>query len=180
MAIREQPLRNQILSLFDPEDPRRAEEEYLRFFRKLVWFFDRDNCESPEDLAADTMCRIVEAVGVGKEIRPGSYAYFWTVAKNVRMEARKRHKTEPLENDAQIPERRPPDLDTLIYIRECMRGALSDEEEALLRSCYEDGYQATAERLDTTIENVRLRVHRIRNKIKDFAAAAAAKREQNA
>jgi hypothetical protein len=177
MAI-DQSSSGDILSLFDREDPRRAEDEYLRLFRKLVFFFDQGKCESPEDLAGETISRIVKKVAEGKEIRSESrYAYLWSVADYVRREYWKGHTFESLEDHTQIPEKSQPDLDKMIYMRECVEGALSGEEKALLRSWYEDGCEATAKRFGIRLENVRLKVHRIRNKVKEFAAAAVGKRE---
>ncbi len=67
MAI-EEPLRDHVLSLFDGEDRRRAEEKYLLFRSKLIWYFDRHNCECPEDLADEALYRIESAVATGTEI----------------------------------------------------------------------------------------------------------------
>lgn len=165
---------NNILSLLDPADPSRAEQEYLRFFRKLVWFFDRRHCESAEDLAAETIWRIVKAVADRKYIEPESrFAYFWAVANNVCMEERKRRKSEPLADHA-VYSSVPPDLDQFIYFEECVTAALSAEERELLCSSYERGYEPTAKRFGITLGTARLKVYRIREKLRRFAAMAQA------
>lgn len=171
MAIEERPS-DPILSLFDREDPRRAEEKYCLFRAKLIWYFDRHNCECPEDLADETLYRIVRAVATGKDIyAPNPFAFFWAVAENVRREERKRHKSEPLESDRQVS-RESSALENGIYLRECVKAALSPEEESLLHRYYRDGCQATAKRLGVTLPYLRLKLHQIRNKVRKLALKA--------
>ena len=169
MAI-EKPLGDHVLSLFDGEDRRRAEEKYLLFRSKLIWYFDRHNCECPDDLADETLYRIVRAVSNGTEIyAKNPFAFFWAVAENVRREERKHHKSEPLENDQSVSRESPSSLEDKIYLKECMKATLSSEEENLLRRFYLDGCQRTAERLGVSLPNLRVKVHRIRNKVRKFA-----------
>jgi DNA-directed RNA polymerase specialized sigma24 family protein len=179
MAI-EQPLGGQILSLFDREDPRRAEEQYLLFRSKLIWYFDRHNCESPDDLADEALYRVTKAVATGTEIyAQNPFAFFWAVAENVRKEDWKRHKAEPLKNDQSVFRESPSNLENVIYLKECVRAALSPEEESLLRSYYQQGSQPTAKRLGVSLPYLRLKLHHIRNKVRKFAATAETKRERN-
>ena len=173
MAI-EKPARDGVLSLFDGGDPLRAEEKYLLFRSKLVWYFDRHNCECPEGLADETVFRIVKAVSAGKVIS-APFAFFWGVAENVRREEWKRLKSEPLE-DSEGSQRWFSDLENGIYIDECLERSLSPEEVALWRSCYMNGYDATATRLGATIPALKVKVHRIRNKVRQFASSAAPKK----
>ncbi len=71
----------------------------------------------------------------------------------------------------------PSSLDDIIYLRECVKAALSPEEQSLLYSYYRDGCEATAKRLGLTLPQLRLKLHRIRNKVREFADSAKGKRE---
>ena len=159
-----------LLSLFDRDDPRRAEQKYLLFRSKLIWYFDRHNCECPEDLADETVCRIVNAMAKGTQIYvENPFAFFWAVAENVHKEHWKRHKSEPLESHHSVPAASYSNPEKAIYLRECLRAALSPDEQNLLESYYRDGSGITAKRLGITLPNLRLKIHRIRSKVKKFA-----------
>jgi DNA-directed RNA polymerase specialized sigma24 family protein len=175
MALEQTPPKD-LLSLFDPEDSGRAEEKYRLFRSKLIWFFDRHNCSCPEDLADETLYRVVKSVSTGKEIyAQNKFAFFWAVANNVRREEWKRRKSEPLDNHPFLSSESS-DLENRIYLTECVKASLSTEEEMLLRSYYLDGSEATAHRLGVTLPYLRLKIHQIRNKVRKFAA----KQDRNA
>lgn len=177
MAV-ERPPGDHLLWLFDREDPRRAEEKYFRFRSKLIWYFDRHNCHCPEDLADETLYRIVRAISAGTDIyAQNPFAFFWAVAENVRKEEWKRHKSEPLEDHPPVSNEPFSSLENSIYLKECMEAALSPEERSLLRRFYVDGCQRTADRLGVTCAQLRLKLYRIRDKVRKFANSSRAKRE---
>lgn len=75
---------------------------YLEMRRRLVAYFDRKNCPTPDDLADDTLNRVARRLEEEGEIEteaPAKYCY--TVARHVFMEdLRRRQKAGALVEDA--------------------------------------------------------------------------------
>lgn len=173
----------EILSLFTPEDPERAEDEYLCLRSKLTWYFDRHirHCENPEDLADETLYRVVKALAKDRTIYAANpFAYIWAVANHVKLEVWKRGKprlpagNQPLSWDPRS------DLENHIFMGECIKAALSPEEQKLLTSYMRDGSKITAARLNISPTALKVRVHRIKNKIRDYVQRAQAEQDSEA
>jgi RNA polymerase sigma factor (sigma-70 family) len=75
------------LRLLDP-DPAKAEQKYGDLVRRLTKFFQFRHCESPEDLAQETVLRVLQKVGRATiSVEPA--AFFQGFAKNLVHEARR-------------------------------------------------------------------------------------------
>lgn len=174
MAI-DKPSRSRLLSLLDGEDVKRAEEQYLILFHKLTCYFDYHNCESPEDLASEALLRVQNALASDKPITAETlFGYCWGVAKNLQKEhskRRRREKSDPLESHPSLSKDVVSPLQTKILIDECLKHLPPDEKELLL-SNYLDGPERTAQRFDINVRQLRVKLHRIRKKIREFGDLA--------
>jgi len=165
-----------LLAILDP-DREKAGLRYETFRRKLVRFFEWRGAVWPEELADETLDRVVRRLGEGETIRaddPG--AYFHGVARNVLREhwdREQRRKLEPL-GDQEPPDTIDHDADPaaaerrLFCLERCL-GALPPETRALVLRYYTDekrakidGRQAMAAALGIGINALRVRMFRVR------------------
>jgi len=73
------------------DHPGRAGEKYELVRWKLVKFFQWSSYSAAEELADQTLNRVARKLGVGAEEIEDVVAFTWGVAKNIRMEARKKN-----------------------------------------------------------------------------------------
>lgn len=164
----------------------RAGETYEKIRCRMMKFFACRHCASPEDLADETIDRVARRIGEGKEIwtiNPASY--FYGVARNVLREywdSVERENlpleylpilAEPCEQPATvIDEQTGWTVDMMLEALEhCLR-ALSPENRELILEYYQgegrsriQTRQSIAERLHLQPNALRIRVHRIREKL---------------
>lgn len=79
---------DRLLRLLDP-DPAVAEQKYKDLFRRLMKFFQFRHCDSPEDLAQDTMVRVFERSADVIISAADPAAFFQGFANNILHEARR-------------------------------------------------------------------------------------------
>jgi hypothetical protein len=162
-------------------------ESYLEMRRRLVFYFDRRNCASPDDLADETLNRVarrLEEEGAITDASPAHYCYI--VAKFVFLEAvrapeNRKTNLEDLTPSAQAASRLTvsalPDTEEVAKERRlnclevCLRKLAGGHQELILE--YYQGEQRAkierrsqlAERLGLTMNALTIRACRIRTKL---------------
>jgi RNA polymerase sigma-70 factor (ECF subfamily) len=171
-----------LLSRLDP-DPARAAERYETVRAQLVKFFECRGCLTPRELADETFDRVARRLEEGEEVSSADpSAYFYGVAQNVMRE----HLRSPERRAASLEEMSPtglaaePETERSFMserLFECLEGCLkklSEEDRLLIVAYYEEGEvggkiarrQALAERLGMTHNNLRIRIHRLRVRLR--------------
>ena len=155
--------------------PEQAERQYETLRHGLTQFFRNHGCQDDEDLATETLLRVVgkfPALGERYQGEPARYCY--AVARLVLRETRRRRKFEPLPEDFELPDEqtdsRQKEQRHACY-ETCLAEQLAPAERALLLEYYEgtgqpriENRRALAARLDITVNDLRVRAHRLRAK----------------
>jgi DNA-directed RNA polymerase specialized sigma24 family protein len=162
-------------------------ESYLEMRRRLVFYFDRRNCASPDDLADETLNRVarrLEEEGAITDASPAHYCYI--VAKFVFLEAVRSPETRKTNVDDLTPSAQAvsrlavsglPDAEAVAKERRlncleaCLRKLQTGDQELILE--YYQGEQRAkidrrsqlAERLGLTTNALTIRACRIRAKM---------------
>jgi RNA polymerase sigma factor (sigma-70 family) len=166
-----------LLNTLDP-DRDRAGEEYERLRRTLVTFFDWRGCISPEDLADETFNRAARRLEEGEPIR--SLAdYCHGVARRLVFEAIPRqNKTQEPPDEFKHLAQPEQSLDERLQrearfesFERCL-GKLPPDDRNLVITYYQterrakiDNRVALAQSLGISLNNLRVRVYRIRAKL---------------
>jgi DNA-directed RNA polymerase specialized sigma24 family protein len=172
-------------------------EKYLEMRRRLVAYFDRKRCLSPDELADETLNRVarrLEEQGAIIDVAPPRYCYI--VAKFVFLEyLRRAEATQASLNGSKGPaQSTPPDLATLPHSSEyvearqrlleclddCIRQLGADDRELILE--YYRGEQRAkiehrrqlAVRLEITANALSIRACRIRDRLEACVKACSA------
>lgn len=152
------------------QDQEQAGLVYEKIRWRLITIFAARGCEVPEELADETIDRVARRVS---EIEPGytgdKALYFFGVANNVHHEYLKRPQP-PAQQDELIDERG--DQERLHHcLEQCLR-KLSEESRHMILRYYSQEKQAKihlhkemAEELGITINTLRLRVLRLKEKL---------------
>lgn len=173
------PTREQFEGLLAWLDPvrERAGERY-EFIRKgLINIFIMRGCSDAEDLADETINRVMRKINEVKENYHGDPAlYFYGVARNVLLEQRKMDQRQVLSNSIikSFPALYSYDLETEIKLEvldECL-SVMAEDERALLLSYYEgekkakiDHRKALAQKFQLTDSALRKRIQRLKRKL---------------
>jgi RNA polymerase sigma factor (sigma-70 family) len=170
-------------------DRDRAGEKYETLRSQLVKFFECGGCSSPRALADETINRVARKILEGVDIVPGAlYAYIRGVARNVYKEYLRNPDrrlvsienilpSEHLYEDPAEVDQRAQDRTAFEQRLECLEscvGKLPDEARELIMSYYEgdegvkiENHKRIAEREGISLNNLRVRVHRIREKLEE-------------
>ena len=164
-------------------------EKYLEMRRRLVWYFDRKRCLSPDDLADETLKRVarrLEEEGAITEGPPARYCYI--VAKFVFLEclrdtARTQAGVAELETRAHSdPEAG--DRERLLDCLDRCLGQLNADDRELILEYYRgeqrikiEHRRKLAARLAATPNALSIRACRIRGRIEACVSACAAGNE---
>jgi DNA-directed RNA polymerase specialized sigma24 family protein len=158
---------SEFLRLFDP-DPEQATAKYTALRSRLIKFFEWRNCDSPEDLAQETLVRGLTRVSEGADIfGPDAVAYFFGIARNV---VREQRRPRPLEFIGDLDELTSGaslaahGVDAQIQLEQCLRRLPPPERELLVRFATEDHHTLSRE-TGMTPNALRVKVHRIRKKL---------------
>lgn len=182
---------NKLLALFDSDIERAAEKyEYLR--ATLIKLFECRGCHSPCDLADEVINRVARQLEEGKDIRPPSLVnYFYGVARNVLREHKRHPESTMATLDALAPAEHPAEDPATLFdqlsarykceqrlecIETCVAG-FPPETRRLILSYYEgeegikiENRKRLAESLGIPINTLRIRVHRIRDRLEKCVA----------
>lgn len=154
-----------------------AASMYLQLRENLEKIFTMNRCSDPEGLTDETFDRVAKKVLDVRQTYEGDpKLYFYGVARNLIREDLKKVKThasledvEPQAQDIEFEE------ETAALREECLHSCLeelSTEKRDLILNYYAKEKQAKidhraelADRLNTTVETLRVRVYRIRNSL---------------
>jgi RNA polymerase sigma factor (sigma-70 family) len=156
--------------LFD-KDPVRAEQRIAELWDELVKFFVWKGCRTPEDAAQEVFVRAIRKIDEGAVITtPHIRTYFFGFARNLLLEGWKPSRETPLEPE-QAERISAPDagdiddeLDAKRLLERCL-GVLSEPDRQLIVDYFTSDRDALAVKLGLSVENLRVKVHRIRKKV---------------
>ncbi len=178
-----------------------AASRYEIIRRKLMKYFECRGCCAPEDLADETINRVARRIFEGKEIWTSDPAnYFYGVARNVLKEYRGRPEREfyPLENLSslthpyesalmrqEVESERNKLEQQLACLEYCLQ-QLSPESRQIIVNYYQGekgerikNRKLIAERLGIHTNALRIRVHRIRERLEQSIAERLRSSEMN-
>ena len=161
-----------LLSWLNP-DPERAGEKYETIRRGLIKIFTARRCTDAEDLADETINRVSHRVAQLRESYVGDPAtFFYGVAKRVMLEEKVR---KPQDASAQFPSEalEAPQDDEYRYtcLEKCMAELDPQSRELILQYYLQagrlkiDARARLAEQLNIEPNALRVRVHRIRERL---------------
>lgn len=158
---------NAFLSTLDP-DPVEAERKYWALRSKLVFFFRKNACIDPENLADETIERAWKRFSSGVEPYSGLNAYCHGVARHVLQEYRRRPQGQELPED--LPVQHSPAPARLsaseegILVRQALKN-LTDQDKELFTKYYLDDRDELARSENISENGLRIRIFRIRQKL---------------
>ena len=157
-------------------EPEAAAREYETLRRRLMAFFDWRGAEAPEALADEAIDRVARRLAQHETIE-NLRAYLFGVARNVWLEAEKRHARmrvavaampRPGWNDATET-----DEESIAHLERCLR-QLPADARALIVGYYQGAGRAhlverklLAERLGITYATLKTRAHRTRVRLEE-------------
>jgi DNA-directed RNA polymerase specialized sigma24 family protein len=147
-----------------PFDAGTPEDEFLEIYSRLTRYFRWRGCDSPEDLASETLYRALKQINSGATV-PDLGRYCFGIAKYMCMEERKQRRAESIEDE---PIDTPGGLgaDDRLLLSECLNMIAADERD-LLKAYYLDDREELAQKLSLTPTALRLRIFRIMKKIRE-------------
>jgi DNA-directed RNA polymerase specialized sigma24 family protein len=154
---------NRLFQVLEPDAPS-IEEGFRRCRFKLAKFFVWRYCDDPDNLADETISRLLKNARAGQEI---SADHVYAVAVNVFREyARASKKSGALTNLDDLRERA-----AAVVVDDCKRhclAQLSPERRELLARYYldDEGREEIAQEQGLTLNALRLQVHRMKNWLK--------------
>jgi DNA-directed RNA polymerase specialized sigma24 family protein len=168
-----------LLALLGP-DPEQAAEQYESIRLRLIRFFERKGCNTPEELADETFDRVArKAAQPGFRLeKPDPYSLIAGFARLVALEHfRNRKKEEPIDGD--FPQPAPPAPDPRLFcLRRCLQDLRAEDRQLLLDFHTGENRirsrQQLAERLGCSPNALRIRVHRVRGEFKKCLATCLA------
>ena len=147
-----------------------AGEEYGRLLFRLRLFFSQRGCRFPEDLADETVNRVI--LKLGEERIENRMAYCYGVAKNVYRESLRRERRRAEIDEAALAAPAPEEPGPA---RECLDRCLAklpDESRDLIITYFSEEklkkielHRSMAERLNVTREAFRMRVYRVKHEL---------------
>lgn len=167
-------------------------EKYVEMRRRLVSYFDRKNCLAADDLADDTLSRVVrrlEEEGAITNVVPAQFCY--VTAKFVFLEYARRSRAEATQSDPEIESLpgklsyavvEPADADGVLLdcLEHCLQ-QLSAGNRALILEYYQGELsekiqkrKQLAEKLGFTSNALSIRACRIRDELEDCTRKCAA------
>jgi DNA-directed RNA polymerase specialized sigma24 family protein len=173
---------NNLFDMFS-NNPNEALKIYQRIYRNLLIYFAQRKVDSPDDLASETVKRVLESLATGKTVvfsQGEEQAYFFGFAKIVLYEfLRKRLPMTSIDDLADdLPfDAASPGMVTRIHKQREMKcvttcfSRLAEEDQALLEEYYpdsksaEDNRKHLADTLDITPNALKHRIVRIKKKL---------------
>jgi RNA polymerase sigma factor (sigma-70 family) len=175
-----------LLLRFDA-DSERAAQEYELMRSRLIKFFECRKCEVARDLTDETINRVARRISEGEMIPPNSLsAYFYGVARNILKEYRNRPEKNTYSLDLLEAAHHPvenPQTSNLLgaektlreQLLECLNSCVKKlpvKDQEIILIYYEGEYGAKIENrrkiaqvFGLNINNLRIRVYRIREKL---------------
>jgi len=170
---------DELLAWLNPER-RVAAERYLELRHSLVKIFAWNRCSDPDGMADETLDRVAKQVGRLKETYEGNpNLFFYGVANNLIREYQKKIKTHVPIEDVDLPDEagHESDVELTLAREECLRKCLqklnSEKREQVLayyskeKHAKIDHRAEMARKLGISVENLRVRMCRIRVALED-------------
>jgi DNA-directed RNA polymerase specialized sigma24 family protein len=169
---------NSFLAVLD-NDHSRAGEKYEAIRRKLITFFRQRQCRSPEDLADETLNRVIRKSQ--EEQILNLPAFVLGVARRVAAETYRSNRVDPIETDPAVAPADPEDEPGTAQLSDCLDeclGRLFLQERELILEYY--GHEKSDKiitkkrmsgRLEISATALRVRAFRIRKQIEGCVAA---------
>lgn len=156
--------------LFKSLEPnaRSVKEGFQQCRFKLVKFFAWRRCQDPDNLADETIIRLLKNVHDGQEISASSpYSYVYAIANNVFKEyLRAKKKGETFLNINEVQESTVPAA-TDDCNKQCLEQLSHDNRELLARYYLDDEERLDiARELGQSLNALRLKVHRLKHGLK--------------
>ncbi len=172
--VLEQAQFDQLLSWLD-DDPEAAGLRYEQIRRRLITIFAARGCATPEELADETIDRVARRVpDIANDYVGDQARYFFGVANNVHHEYLKRPPDPELPTASAKNE---PDKETIHQCLERCLAKFSDAERQMILHYYSqqkkakvDLHKQMAEEMGITINTLRLRVLRMKEKLQPCLA----------
>ncbi|MEW6733213.1 MAG: hypothetical protein AB1489_17935 [Acidobacteriota bacterium] len=177
---------NKMLQQLDP-DIQRAALEYEIIRSKLTKFFQYRGCAFPEEYADETINRVIRKIDAGEVIRADNPAkYFLGVAHNVLREQWRKSGREADIIDIQLPQQQPfvdprelveqeaekQHQEICLKCLECCLQRLPRDSRELIMEYYSESgrvgiekRQELAQQLGVQLNNLRIKMHRLRAKL---------------
>jgi DNA-directed RNA polymerase specialized sigma24 family protein len=151
-----------------------AAERYEQIRAKLLRFFEWRGCSFPDELADETITRVIRKIDEGDSIQdPGSYCY--GVARLVLLEALKRREKERDALSRFRPSPAEPEDDETEQRLECLRSCISAiprDQQAMIGEYYRedsakriDVRKKLAKQLGIGVNALRIRAHRVSDRL---------------
>jgi len=170
---------DELLAWLNP-DRRVAADLYLELRHSLVKIFAWNRCSDPDGMADETIDRVAKQVGRLRETYEGNpNLFFYGVANNLIREYQKKIKTHVPIEDVDLPDESVPEGDVELslsreeFLQKCLQELSSEKQEQVL-AYYSKAKQAKidhraemARKLGISIENLRVRMCRIRVALED-------------
>ena len=142
-------------------------KRYRHLRTKMVKFFAWKMCRDPESLADEAITRLLKNVAAGLEILADNpYSYVYGIARNILRE----HVRSMVRNEQLIAEWHPvaPAEEDQPDCRNRCLASLDSDKRALLVEyyCKDEERELIAERLNLTLNALRLKVFRLKNELK--------------
>ena len=172
---------DKMLSWLD-SDRNRAGEKYEKLRTKLIKIFTCRGCDSPEDLADETINRVTRKVPEIADTYVGDPAlYFYNVARKIHLEyLRKRPEPLPPPPEPDPVEDTEPEYECL---EQCIEGLTPQNRQLILEYYQEDkrakidNRKALADRLGIALNALRIRATRIRTSLEECVRECIGKKE---
>jgi RNA polymerase sigma factor (sigma-70 family) len=156
------------LSLFD-NDSVVAEKRYAALRARLIKYFEWRHADGAEDLADEVLFRSFRRLKDGVTVKTSIEQYVYGVARLVYMETRRvqRHDVVPVDEDLPLyaSERTHESIEAAITVGQ-LQSMLSEEDFLLLKRYYVADSRELAAELGVPPGVVRVRVHRIIEKLR--------------
>lgn len=163
----DQTILHRLFQLLEPAAPS-VEEGFRQCRFKLIKFFAWRRCEDPDNLADETISRLLKNVRAGQEISADNpYSYVYAIAVNVFKEYLRAKKKAALLVDMDNVREAVVLPATDDCKRHCFDQLPSDKRELLLRYYQDDDERdAIAGEQGLSLNALRLQVHRIKQGLK--------------
>ena len=160
--------------------PAREDPPYGDLRTQLVRFFEWQRHLDPEEAAHETLARGFRRLAAGVDVAPGAVrSYFFGIARNLVKEGWRPRREELLEPAAwdRTPSasRDHEQVEARLVLERCLRQLRAPERRLLIRYYTEDR-DALGREMGVTAGNLRVMVHRIRQKIDRQAALGTSAR----
>lgn len=163
------------------DDPESSGEFFEHLRKKLIYYFQARRCEDPEDLAQETLARVMRKLG--EQVKVDDITrYSYGVAKNVRLEHLRQKERERAIFDEQQEQAGAATTDEVStddkeQRLKCMEKCAADlsEGERRLMADYTNGKgrdrqerrRRMAEELDISLVALRLRIFSLRSRLRE-------------